>query len=332
MRDLLTFEDHEKLRTLADSEAEEKHSADREAQIVTFRKLLAEHGPQRAKAQTPGAETHQGAAPAPITEAADTTGSSTAAGPSTEGSSPPSSAAEMGRGRAFGLTYDFRKYLRQLRSGKQWDELQDRTLCYKCRQNPALPWITSCYHVYCKECLEEMQWEASQKDEDRAKCMECASVYTEVKPCGDIDFEELLDNEDSPSETDHSQQSAKPSGKRGKNKKAPEVQPRDWIALAGDMLPSVKTIAIKAQLLNWLEGDSGVKVIVYSQFLDMIRIMSRICDTERWGYETYHGNMTFDAREKALQEFADNPDTRVLLASLKCGGSTCFVSLGLLLC
>lgn len=174
-----------------------------------------------------------------------------------------------------------------------------------------------------------MQWEAVEKDEDRAKCMECAGVYTDCKPCGEIDFEELPENEDSPSETDHSQQSAKPSGKRGKNKKAPEVQPRDWIALAGDMLPSVKTIAIKAQLLNWLEGDPKVKVIVYSQFLDMIRIMSRICDTERWGYERYHGNMTFDAREKALQEFADNPDTRILLASLKCGGSKYFVSLGL---
>jgi hypothetical protein len=34
----------------------------------------------------------------------------------------------------------------------------------------------------------------------------------------------------------------------------------------------------------------------------------------------YHGKMSFAARDKAIERFADNPNVRVLLASLRCGG------------
>jgi hypothetical protein len=44
----------------------------------------------------------------------------------------------------------------------------------------------------------------------------------------------------------------------------------DWLSLGGDeVLPSAKTIAIKAQILNWIRENPSVKIIVYTQFLAM---------------------------------------------------------------
>jgi hypothetical protein len=40
--------------------------------------------------------------------------------------------------------------------------------------------------------------------------------------------------------------------------------------LAGEeVLPSAKTLAIKAQVLNWTKEDPKVKIIIYTQFLAM---------------------------------------------------------------
>jgi hypothetical protein len=44
----------------------------------------------------------------------------------------------------------------------------------------------------------------------------------------------------------------------------------DWLSLAGaEVLPSAKTLAIKAQILNWRKENAGVKIIIYTQFLAM---------------------------------------------------------------
>jgi len=42
---------------------------------------------------------------------------------------------------------------------------------------------------------------------------------------------------------------------------------------------------------------------------------------EKWGHLTYTGQQSIDKRNKTLQEFASQPNTRILLASLKTGGT-----------
>ena len=59
---------------------------------------------------------------------------------------------------------------------------------------------------------------------------------------------------------------------------------------------------------------------IYSQFLPMIRILGRMCQTEKWGYCTYTGTMSHESRAKSIEEFAEKPEKQILLASLKCGG------------
>jgi hypothetical protein len=60
--------------------------------------------------------------------------------------------------------------------------------------------------------------------------------------------------------------------RRRRQKKAKDAEDisSDWLSLAGtEVLPSAKTMAIKAQILNWKKEDPKVKIIIYTQFLAM---------------------------------------------------------------
>lgn len=63
------------------------------------------------------------------------------------------------------------------------------------------------------------------------------------------------------------------SGKR-KNRKAARIErekfPKNWLDTIGDeLLPSTKTIAVKAQIMNWIKENKDIKIIVFTQFLPM---------------------------------------------------------------
>lgn len=90
--------------------------------------------------------------------------------------------------------------------------------------------------------------------------------------------------------------------------------------MAGDVLPSAKTRAIKAQLLVWMEEDPDAKIIIYTQFLGMVDILGRMCESEGWGYAKFTGKMSQDARDNAIQDFDTNKRNKILLASLRAGG------------
>ena len=94
----------------------------------------------------------------------------------------------------------------------------------------------------------------------------------------------------------------------------------DWIAMKGEILPSAKTQAVKAQVLNWLEEDKTTKIVIYTQFLPMVRILGRICQTEGWDFVKYTGEMSHEARAKSIREFGGKPAIKIMLASLRAGG------------
>jgi SNF2 family DNA or RNA helicase len=142
---------------------------------------------------------------------------------------------------------------------------------------------------------------------ERHRCNECGQYYSEAKRC-----QSLLD-QFAPAYDNIIGNKASPPDKKSK------VQ--NWVQMYGEVLPSAKTVAVKAQILEWIEEDADVKIICYSQFMPMLNILSRICNTERWTFEKYTGSMTHDARDRAIEKFG-NPakKVRILLASLRCGG------------
>ena len=80
-------------------------------------------------------------------------------------------------------------------------------------------------------------------------------------------------------------------------------------------------MAAKAQILNWLAEDADNKIIIFTQFLPMVRILAKICDTEGWAYVKYTGEQSQDSREKAIMEFGSSTEGKsIMLASMRCGG------------
>lgn len=215
-------------------------------------------------------------------------------------------------GGKHGLSFRFRKYLDSLVQSEHWEVITQRTLCCGCRQPPESPIVTSCFHIYCNQCLGDLQHLAARRGHDQARCSECGEAYTYSQPCEGFDtFEKCRTTTTS---TGNGPVSKKPS----KNKRNEPAM--DWISMPGEVCPSAKTAAVKAQIMNWRQEDQKVKIIIYTQFLDMIRILGRVCQGEKWEYLEYSGKQNHDQRDKALQDFKDSPEKNILLASLKCGG------------
>lgn len=217
-------------------------------------------------------------------------------------------------GGSHGLTFHFSRYLDALQNSESFSKCVERTMCVACRQPPNDPLVTSCYHIYCRQCLEDFQSSAARRGNDRHRCAECGTYYTDAKPC-----ENILGPFEASHEASSSLQAR--AGSRSKSKEAKKADTNRWWSLKGEILPSAKTVAFKARVMTWLAEDPNVKIVVYSQFLPMVHILWRICQTERWEVEKYTGAMSHDSRQRALQRFANKDgNVRILLASLKAGG------------
>ncbi|SMR58591.1 unnamed protein product [Zymoseptoria tritici ST99CH_1E4] len=223
-------------------------------------------------------------------------------------------------GGKHGRNYQFHRLMKALRDSEQWDAINERKRCSSCRNPPAEPHITSCFHIYCHQCLMTIQHGAARQGKDHARCLECGAEFQSVKMLD----EPIVEN-----------QPPAANGKTKKKKK--DARPQlNWIGLNGEVLPSAKTIAAKAQILEWLSSDPTAKIIIYTQFIPMVTILAKVCETEGWGYCKYTGGMSLDAREKSIREFSrndgekgdeedddqdDEPEPkRILIASLKAGG------------
>lgn len=99
-----------------------------------------------------------------------------------------------------------------------------------------------------------------------------------------------------------------------------EKQNDNWVEMVGEVLPSAKTRAFKTRVKMWFEEEPNEKIIVFTQFLPMARILERVCESEGWGCIKYIGSMSHDARQKAIEEFAADVGKKILIASLACGG------------
>ncbi|KAI0129428.1 SNF2 family N-terminal domain-containing protein [Xylariales sp. AK1849] len=84
--------------------------------------------------------------------------------------------------------------------------------------------------------------------------------------------------------------------------------------------PLVLASAKIRQLLSILHKEvDDHKFIVFSQFTSMLDIVERFFRKDGIRYVRYDGSMKNDAREAALDSLRNDPRTRVLLCSLRCG-------------
>ncbi|KAI9705595.1 MAG: hypothetical protein M1836_006351 [Candelina mexicana] len=289
IQDLLEREDFEKLWALTDSE--DTPSSRQNGMLSELRKMLKDK--QARPNENSATETDAEAETPSGVEDRD----------------------ESSNGGGFGLSFKFRQILETLKDASKWKDLENRSLCHRCREVPEEPQVTTCLHVYCRECLLAMMHEAAEDDQDGARCLECGIIFdgAQAQPCKGL--EDLGWEDGSPS-----QEGQSPGKKKKNKKKKQDADNPQWVNIDGPLFPSAKTMGIKAQVLNWFSENPNEKIIIFTQFQTMIKLMARICGSEKWGYRQYHGKMDHKAREKALEKFGSDKHTKILLASLKCGG------------
>ena len=121
----------------------------------------------------------------------------------------------------------------------------------------------SCSHLICADvCLERMNLSSAEEGVPQPACKTCGIIPIFMHP---------EDGEEDDISDPVSQGTR--SGKR-KNRKAARIErekfPKNWLDTIGDeLLPSTKTIAVKAQIMNWIKENKDIKIIVFTQFLPM---------------------------------------------------------------
>ncbi|GAA5817786.1 hypothetical protein MFLAVUS_011342 [Mucor flavus] len=86
------------------------------------------------------------------------------------------------------------------------------------------------------------------------------------------------------------------------------------------MRHSTKVIWLSTFLKQLLGANTSDKIVVVSQFVDVILKISEVLTASRIQFQTYHGGMSIFSRKAALQKFNHEPNVRVLIMSLKAGG------------
>lgn len=197
-------------------------------------------------------------------------------------------------GAQFGKDYNFKPYLASLATGDGWEAKKKRSECGSCTRSPPLnPFITSCGHLLCAPCYEEAEILAAEQDRPHATCRSCGHIFAYAHELTTAEESNMVGPETR-------------SKKKRNNKAQEKVEQQDiaeeWLNLGGEgVLPSAKTIAIKAQLMNWFEKKDDTKprkVIIYTQFLAMIRILAKVCHEEGWQTEQVRYLLDFQIFEQ----------------------------------
>ena len=165
-------------------------------------------------------------------------------------------------GKGFGKKYDFKPYINSLTFGESWEKKKERAKCGECGKRPLKPWKTACGHLICESpCYEEVMNAAAEEGKTAGKCKACGRTFFACTRCDEED-------DDVPVRGTRSRVAAREKSKTERLYR--EDIAEDWLSLGGDkVLSSAKTVAIKAQILNWTKENPSVKIIIYTQFLAM---------------------------------------------------------------
>ncbi|KAI4849825.1 hypothetical protein E4T44_03107 [Aureobasidium sp. EXF-8845] len=198
---------------------------------------------------------------------------------------------KKGTGESHGKDVNYGGYIESFKRSANFHLSSKRTICTKCDRLAESPVMALCYHFYCYTHMQDLMHDAARDGLDYAICIKenCGQKIT--KPT-------IVDPETA-------------------------LKPK-YLDTDGNVLPSTKTLACKAQILNWLDpktgGDPNAKCIVFCQWRNFLNLLCRICETEKWEYTTLHGSMSKKARNVSIDKFKTDPKIKILIATLKTGG------------
>ncbi|KAH8594411.1 SNF2 family N-terminal domain-containing protein [Bisporella sp. PMI_857] len=246
-------------------------------------------------------------------------------------------AMPFGRGN-FGHEFKMDKALETLNDA----EMFARVVCAICSDMPQSPKITDCGHIFCEECITTYMHKMVAEYEDHTfSCPSCDKMFTDLLPYSGPRMMDDGDFSPEPSPETNRPGSTKQPRRSIYNKKKPPRYPnskgRDalgfepltlssaWLTRSDrddkfPLTPSAKTTALKAILLKGFKEAPADKVVIYTQFRILARILGRLCASENWGFLYLTGDSSLEHRGHAVRRFQKDPSVKILIAGLKCGG------------
>ncbi|PYI15018.1 hypothetical protein BO99DRAFT_393537 [Aspergillus violaceofuscus CBS 115571] len=238
------------------------------------------------------------------------------------------------------LVRDYYDLMLELHESGQWDERLKRNSCPHCKCVPVYPVITSCHHLYCEECYIYLSVNQSTY-EGKPMCRVCQEPIQEAAYCDAVEDIELTQTQPTKNPKQETATQSKKKSKIGVWRKPqgsfrrpaylnsdeelptePDADEQtDWIEACASQMPSAKLIKIRDLVAKWLAESPKNKIVIFTQFLDFIRILGKMCQREKWPATSLTGKMNLAKREASMKQFSDvNGNTKIMLASLKAGG------------
>ncbi|GJD00559.1 SNF2 super family protein [Colletotrichum higginsianum] len=84
--------------------------------------------------------------------------------------------------------------------------------------------------------------------------------------------------------------------------------------------PSAKMTALKETVLRWQAEAPDDKIIIFSQFNVVMKIIGRMLESEGICFAYLSGKQNTEQRNKAVEEFQNGDKVKVLIVSLRAGG------------
>jgi len=182
--------------------------------------------------------------------------------------------------------------------------------CASCGMNPDSSILTTCNHIYCKDCfLYEIE-----VNNGTFPCILCGDKLTKKS---------IAQQKESSLEMEEEEEKQNGNGNGdGDEEKKPKKKYVKFVVPEGKIEPSTKMQALIDDVKAW--GDSEVggrpnKAVVFSQWTSVLDILARCLDQEDILYERLDGSMTRATREAAMDRFKTDDQIPVFLMSLKAG-------------
>ncbi|KAI4334124.1 hypothetical protein L6164_018855 [Bauhinia variegata] len=178
-----------------------------------------------------------------------------------------------------------------LRGGSAVCSSSSERACGLCHDPVEDPVVTSCEHIFCKQCLIDFSSSLG-----RVSCPSCSKLLT-------VDLTSKND----------------PGANKTTIKGFRSSSILNRIHLE-NFQTSTKIEALREEIRFMVERDGSAKGIVFSQFTSFLDLINYSLLKSGISCVQLNGSMTLAARDAAIKRFTDDPDCRIFLMSLKAGG------------
>ncbi|KAH8554892.1 SNF2 family N-terminal domain-containing protein [Umbelopsis sp. PMI_123] len=170
-------------------------------------------------------------------------------------------------------------------------------ICMDVTGSPYL--ITLCGHCFCQECLFNFMNTSSGEMGKDLRCPQCRIRFSD----GSLIPVEIFQEVHNPT-----------------FKKSESLEIDITVKKPKDFVSSTKIDTMLEILAKTKQESNGTdKTVIFTQFTNMLDLIEEPLKATGYKYVRYDGSLTVKAKNNAVQALRDDPETTIMLTSMKCG-------------